>query len=113
MKTFSLAMLGLTLSLPAWAAITPVPAGDDPHVQTVAYNPDEVITIKTRIGVATLIQFGADENIVDQGLVAVGDTNAWKIASNRNIIIVKPRQSNPDTNFTVVTDKRTYVLNLT
>lgn len=107
--------LGYVMALcvvPAFAAVTPIGSAFDQHVQTVIYNPDDIVNIKTRVGVATLIQFRDDDIIDDSSMVGMGDALAWKVSRKRNNILLKPTQVKPDTNFTVVTNKRTYLFRL-
>jgi type IV secretion system protein VirB9 len=96
----------------AMAAELPARSADDPHVQSVVYNPDQVVVIKTRVGVATLIQFDKREWIDPSSLVGMGDAEAWKLSAKRSNILFKPVAARPDTNLTVVTDKRTYLFRL-
>jgi type IV secretion system protein VirB9 len=88
----------------------------DKRIQTVTYSPDNVFRINSSIGRATIIQLQAGETIRrDNGIMAMGDPTAWDIGPNKSgdMVTVKPKtDQEPDTNFIINTDKRTYVLEL-
>ena len=48
----------------------------------------------------------------EKGVVAMGDAQAWNMAVKGNNLIFKPTATSPATNLTVITDKRTYVFDL-
>ncbi|MBO7380439.1 MAG: TrbG/VirB9 family P-type conjugative transfer protein, partial [Neisseriaceae bacterium] len=48
----------------------------------------------------------------EQGVVAMGDAQAWNMAVKGNNLIFKPTAESPQTNLTVITNKRTYVFDL-
>ena len=86
-------------------------AAADPHIQSVLYNPDEVIELRGALGWQIMIEFADDERIEN---VAVGDSAAWQITPNRraSLLFVKPLSAHSRTNMTVVTDHRTYMFDL-
>jgi len=84
----------------------------DPRLQSVIYDPDKIVTVKTRQGVATLIRFDESEQIQKEG-VGLGDAQAWKISlASTNHIVLKPAADSPDTNLTVITKKHVYLFRL-
>lgn len=89
-----------------------IPArAEDPRLQTRIYNEAEVVEIKARVQVQTMIRFAPDEVLEN---VAVGDSAAWQVQPNRaqTSLFVKPLEPTARTNMTVVTDKRTYLFDL-
>lgn len=109
-----LSLLPLSVS----AAIFPIPQQYDYRITTSQYNPENVINVRTKVGVSTLIQLGDDEFIstpADGAVSAspsgmgIGDASAWGMSVNGNNIFLKPIGEFPDTNLTVVSNKgRTY-----
>lgn len=98
--------------LGALALAVPMPAGPDAHVQIADYNRDEVYSVKTQFGIATLIQFQEDERMESASALGVGDAEAWNIGVRANNVLFKPIADAPETNLIVVTNKRTYVFRL-
>lgn len=88
----------------------------DKRIQTATYSPDNVFRINAVVGRATIIEFEGGETIRrDNGIMAMGDPNAWEIGPNLSgdAVTVKPKTDlEPDTNFIIKTNKRTYVLEL-
>lgn len=95
--------LSLLASSPALAA--------DNRIRTLAYDADGIVAIVGHPGIQSTIQFGPDERIEN---VAVGDSSAWQVTPNRRgtVLFVKPLASVSATNMTVVTDRRTYMFDL-
>ncbi|MBR5940170.1 MAG: P-type conjugative transfer protein VirB9 [Neisseriaceae bacterium] len=93
------------------AATTPKGSAFDGRIQKVAYNPDDVVKIRAKIGYTVTVQLDKGEN-VEQGVVALGDAQAWNMAVKGNNLIFKPTATSPKTNLTVITDKRTYLFDL-
>ena len=99
--------LTLTVATPAYAEVTPQPGGGDPHIQSVAYDPQQVVGLHVAGGYAVTVQFAPDERIET---VTVGDSTSWFVQSNHRAdhLIVKPLGMAPTTNLTVITDQRAY-----
>ncbi len=111
MKLTTLPLWLLSLwGLSAHAAIYPIPQQYDYRITRAAYNPENVIKIRTQIGTATLIQFEEGEEIPEENGLGIGDAQAWGLFVNKNHLFLKPTTDvEPDTNLTVVTTKgRTY-----
>ena len=103
----SLLVVGqLTATFPA--SSTPS-AGPTPRIRYVAYNKDAVTTVPTALGVSTMIQFAADEQIET---ISAGDTKAWSIVPKKGsgIMFIKPLEADAVTNVNVVTNRRVYSL---
>lgn len=85
---------------PAVAVETPRSGPADPRIKTIAYDPQQVVRIVGVFRTATQIRFGADETILH---VALGDTSAWEVAPETNILFAKPIATRAATNLIVTT----------
>lgn len=96
------------------AATMPSPSILDDRVQVVLYNENDVVIVKTRVGVSTLIKLADDEQLTNSPFsgMGVGDSEAWNISVRGNNIFIKPIAASPDTNITIVSNKRTYLISL-
>lgn len=102
-----------TLSQGVQAEAIPKSTKYDNRVKNVVYNPDNVTRINVSSGIATLIQISPSEFITEtEGGAALGDPLAWKVNIRGNNIWIRPAAEEPDTNLTIVTNKRTYLFNL-
>ena len=90
------------------AASNPSP-GPTPRIRYVTYNKDAVTTVPTALGVSTMIQFAAEEQIET---ISAGDTKAWSIVPKKGsgIMFIKPLEPDAITNVNVVTNRRVYSL---
>jgi type IV secretion system protein VirB9 len=104
--TYKFLLAGMVLLSGAQAAAT------DNRIKTLPYDPEEIVRIVGHSDIQSTIQFGPDERIEN---VAVGSSAAWQITPNRrgSLLFVKPVAPVSRTNMTVVTDKRTYMFDLT
>lgn len=97
----------------ALAMATPLQAqnGPDARVQTVFWDPDQIVNITGATGWQLMIEFAADERIEN---VAIGDAQAWQVTPNKRArnLFLKPLLKNAQTNMTVVTDRRRYIFAL-
>lgn len=106
MKLIACGFAGM-LALQAHAAQEPVASKGDPRIRFVDYDPNNVVTIYSKVGVSTMILFEPDEQLVD---MVGGDTDAWQAASTgkRNGVFFKPAVKAAATNIQVITNKRAY-----
>lgn len=113
MKTHILCAISL-LSTTAHALILPVDQGKDGRIVYATYDPSNVISIRTKVGVATLIQLDDNETISgDSSGLGMGDAAAWGFNVRGNNIFFKPQAKQPNTNLTIVSDQgRTYSFEL-
>ncbi|BCF95417.1 TrbG/VirB9 family P-type conjugative transfer protein [Paraburkholderia largidicola] len=115
MRRIASALLGvaslLATATPAFALYKPQPCGNDPHVQCAVYDPNEVYQITTVAGRATLVVLEPGEKIVDNGF-GMGDGKAWTASINPKGILIKPKETKPDTNLMIVTNVRNYTFSL-
>ncbi|WP_439295221.1 TrbG/VirB9 family P-type conjugative transfer protein [Lonepinella sp. BR2882] len=114
MKRFLFTSLFFCLfSQGVYAEAVPKSTHYDNRVKNVFYNPDNVTRINVHSGIATLIQFAPNEMITeDNGGAGLGDPLAWSVSVRGNNIWIRPKDEEPDTNFVIVTNKRTYYFNL-
>ena len=99
-------------TVPALAEVRPTPGSGDPRIQTILYDPDQVIQLQVAPGYQLTLEFGPDERIEN---VAVGDSGAWQVTPNKrgDHLFIKAAQGGVATNMTVVTEARTYSFSLT
>jgi type IV secretion system protein VirB9 len=92
---------------PAWAVSETVPSKGDSRIRFVEYDPADVVPLVAKYGRQTFVKFAEDEKIEDLG---GGDTDAWEIGvtTRPNSFFIKPKARSPNTNITVVTNKRHY-----
>lgn len=96
----------------ASAAKNPNETRKDPRIKEVRYSPDDVVELKTHYFRETMIQFADHESVVSHRL---GDPTAWTIekeSERPNLLFIKPSEDMPDTNLTVITDKRIYLFKI-
>jgi type IV secretion system protein VirB9 len=106
---FALPTLLLFFSI-AHAETVPQSYPSDPHIQMVTYDANQVYRVMGMAGYTTAIEFSNDESILS---VNIGDSSAWLVNVQNNIVNLKPVASNPDTNMNVVTSRGTYQFFLT
>lgn len=101
----------LLLASAAGAEVTPAPGAGDPHVQSVGYDPGQVVRLRTAPGYALTIELSPDERIET---VAIGTSAGWQVTANKraDLLFVKQEQGALDTNLTVITDARRYLFAL-
>lgn len=101
------------LTLPLLAALlTTTPCFADSRILWKEYDEAAVVTVPGRAGIQTTIQFEGGERIEN---VAIGDSAGWQVTPNRraDLLFLKPILPDSRTNMTVVTDRRTYLFDLT
>lgn len=99
----ALALLGV----PLHAEITPQAGQGDPHIQSVAYDPQQVVGLHVAGGYAVTLVFAADERIQT---VTLGDSAGWQVTVDHSAdhLVVKPLGNPSPTNLTVMSDQRSY-----
>jgi type IV secretion system protein VirB9 len=103
---YRLVLLAL-LALPANAQIYPQPREGDPRIQTVEYDPVQIIRLSVAPGLQTLVELAPGENI---HTIGVGDSVAWQVSAGKrgDYFFVKNVSANLPTNMSVVTASRVY-----
>lgn len=99
------------LSGPAWSQSSET--GRDPRVKEFVYGPGQVYRIVGVFRTATQVIFSPEEEIAH---IALGDTVAWEVVAEGNILFVKPREKHKATNLIVTTkgggETRNYLFEL-
>lgn len=90
-------------------AISPRPISDDGRFKVISYSPRGVYKFTGNYGYHTTIEFGKDEIIQ---AILMGDSAGWEIVNDGNEMHVKPLSPYPETNMTLVTNKRRYYFEL-
>ncbi|MFW8603023.1 P-type conjugative transfer protein VirB9 [Rhizobium beringeri] len=105
MKQSFLIALTLTAGLSTAALALDIPRGasQDSRVRFIDYQPYNITKIVGTLRSSVQIEFAADEEIAH---VALGNSVAWEVAPAGNILFLKPRESQPVTNISVVTTRR-------
>ncbi|MBJ7416205.1 MAG: TrbG/VirB9 family P-type conjugative transfer protein [Niveispirillum sp.] len=101
------------LTLPLLAILlSTTPCFADNRIVWTQYDEATVVTVPGRAGIQTTIQFEAGERIEN---VDIGDSAGWQVTPNRraDLLFLKPILPDSRTNMTVVTDRRTYLFDLT
>ena len=104
-------LVALVVSASSNAAQMPEAGKKDDRIRFAVYDPYDVVTIFTRVGLETHLVLDPDEKIVD---MTGGDVEAWGVATKlaRNGVFLKPAAELPDANLHVITNKRTYSFDL-
>jgi type IV secretion system protein VirB9 len=116
MKSIALPLLlmgGFALAAPtaASAAQAPRPGVTDPRIQSIEYDPNQVVVLQGAMGNQTMIEFAPGEHLEN---VAIGDSLGWQVTPNKrgDLLFIKPIDAKSTTNMTVVTNERRYVFEL-
>lgn len=80
------------------------------HIRELSYSPNKIYKIVASQGYTTAIELGNDEKVLS---VNVGDSSAWLVNVQNNVINLKPIVDNPTTNMNVISDRGSYQFLLT
>lgn len=109
-KEAALALLLCTAAAaPAHATREPRPIQIDHRVRTVIYQPDQVYKYTGHYHYQSSIEFAPDESILT---ISMGDSTAWMLNPSGFRLFLKPIEQDATTNMTIITNKRTYLLEL-
>jgi type IV secretion system protein VirB9 len=102
-----LALFCLCAALPVAAQMRPSPSDGDRRIQSVRYDPDQVVTLEVASGTQLSVALLSGERIET---IAVGDSAAWQLSTSKrgDYLFVKNLGAGGSTNATVVTDARVY-----
>ncbi|QMW22460.1 TrbG/VirB9 family P-type conjugative transfer protein [Sandaracinobacteroides saxicola] len=100
----------LCVAAGACAQTRPVPGPGDPRVQIVSFEPNQVVELELTAGTAVMVSFSSSERVET---IALGDSAAWAVTPTKraDAIFIKAL-SGAESNLTVVTDARTYLMRL-
>lgn len=106
-----LALLLACITVPAAAQVRPQPGEGDPHLQSVDYNPGEIVQLFGAPGYEMTVELSPDEQVQN---VALGDPGAWQVSVDHagDHLFLKPTASDVATNMTVITSVRVYNFDL-
>ncbi|APG95348.1 P-type conjugative transfer protein VirB9 [Sinorhizobium americanum] len=102
-RLFTAVLASAVLSTSASALETPRAAPHDNRVRFIDYQPYDITKIVGSLRSSVQVEFAADEEVAH---VALGNSVAWEVAPAGNILFLKPRESQPVTNISVVTARR-------
>ena len=105
------AMLLLLLAVPLAAQVRPIPGKGDPRLQTIDYNPDQIVQLAVASGFQLMVSFAPGERVET---IAVGDSSGWQVTTNKrgDYVFIKTLGNARVTNMTVVTEARIYLFEL-
>jgi type IV secretion system protein VirB9 len=88
--------------------------GGDSRIQRINYQKETISKIYSVIGRVILIQFEPGETLQGESSgVGLGDARAWvNLVARGNNVWLKQSAENPNTNLTIVTNRRTYLFDL-
>jgi type IV secretion system protein VirB9 len=105
--------LAVASGVPALALEVPKSGTADARIKTVDYDPAQVVRVVGAARTATQVVFAPDETVQH---VALGDSAAWQVAADRNVLFLKPKATGAPTDLIVTTDRgsatRSYVFEL-
>lgn len=103
-----LCLFALGTALPA--SVRAQEAGDL-HIQTIDFDPGQVVQLRTAPGYELMVELSPDEQVRN---VAIGDSADWQVSVSKegNRLFLKPVRAGGRTNMTVVTSIRTYDFDL-
>lgn len=89
------------------AQVYPQPGEGDPRIQTVQYDPAQIIRLAVPSGIQTMVELAAGETIQT---IALGNSAAWQVSAGKrgDFFFVKNASASELTNMTVVTAGRVY-----
>ena len=103
-------VVALVLTAPALGQVRPQPGAGDPHLQSVAYDSNQIVQLEAAPGYQLTVELSPDEQVKN---VAVGDGTAWQVSVNHagDHLFIKP-SAPVATNMTVITSVRIYNFDL-
>lgn len=95
------------VAIPVSAQVYPQPGEGDPRIQTVQYDPVQIIRLSVAPGLQTIVELASGESIQTIG---VGDSVAWQVSASKrgDFFFVKNVSASAVTNMSVVTAARVY-----
>lgn len=110
MRYWLLLVAGAAISTPAVSQVRPQPGTGNPHLQSVDYDPEQIVQLEAAPGYQLTVELSPDEQVQN---VAIGDTTAWQVSVNHagDHLFIKPNAP-VATNMTVITSVRVYNFDL-
>lgn len=91
-------------------AAKPTPAPKENRIVTYNYSPDIIFRLLTLPEMHTHIQLAEDEGVIETPVL--GDSMQWRVSGGPRNLYVKPLRYDLETSLTLVTNKRTYQIQL-
>lgn len=91
-------------------AAKPTPAPKENRIVTYNYSPDIIFRLLTLPEMHTHIQLAEDEGVIETPVL--GDSMQWRVSGGPRNLYVKPLRYDLETSMTLVTNKRTYQIQL-
>lgn len=79
------------------------------RIRALAYNPNDIYSVVTRVGFASYIEFGTNEEI---DTISVGERSFWQLIPSGHRLFIRPLKNEISTNMTVITNKHSYQFDL-
>lgn len=82
------------------------------HAQVMkeyTYVPDGIYTVRTGLGITTMVELSPSENVLDYSL---GFSSGWDVSRRDNIFYLRPKNVDVDTNLMVRTETHAYIFEL-
>jgi type IV secretion system protein VirB9 len=108
-KIIKINFLLLSILLINKNAIAENPMPIDSRIKTLIYSPNEIFQIKFMVGYRSIIELQQDEEV---SLISFGDPIPWNIKVLGRRIFIKPTDPGVKTNMTLITNKRTYLMEI-
>ena len=81
----------------------------DSRIKTFIYSPNEVFQVKFMLNYQSIIELAKDE---DLELISFGDPIPWSLKTLNKRLFIKALDPDVRTNMTIITNKRTYLLEI-
>ncbi|HET7316384.1 MAG TPA: TrbG/VirB9 family P-type conjugative transfer protein [Sphingomicrobium sp.] len=110
MRAAAIVAFAFAFAAPVSGQVRPMPGQGNPHLQTVSYDPDQIVVLEAAAGYQLTVALSPDEQIQN---VAIGDGSAWQVNVNHagDHLFIKANAPVP-TNMTVITSVRVYNFDL-
>ncbi|MBA4263879.1 MAG: type IV secretion system protein VirB9 [Comamonadaceae bacterium] len=97
-------LAGVCLSVGLWTSNAHAQS-----VRNVLYQPDQVVRVKTGLGIATQIEISPQEQVSSFG---TGFSDGWELVRKDHVFFVRPKNVDVDTNMFIRTNMRSYLIEL-
>ena len=85
------------------------PMPTDTRIKTFLYDPSQILQVKFIVGYQSMIELQKDESVE---LIVFGDPVPWSVKTLGNRIFLKATEPGAKTNMLIITNKRTYLLEI-
>lgn len=104
----------ICFTLVGWSGFAAVPEDlspitTDSRIKTFIFNENEIFRVVIHTGFQTSVEFAKGEEVQT---ISIGEAYAWKLTPIGRRLFIKPLENNIHTNMTVITNKRTYQMEI-